>query len=231
MTLFVEGLLLFFVLVANRLTFIYILNRRLHMSFVKNPALTFLYFIGTALAVAVLFWAYAVELFTTHSVVSVFACLAVVTVLNPWVYDQLEKRERRPTRFARAHPDQQFLLIEDKYLLSKTGDVIFQQLVAGILLLIMARSGIPLETLVPVFAGIFLLSHVHLFFITKAIWALYFSIFATLWAFVFPFLILYVEGGVYYAIAIHTFWYVGSGAFFGFLEQATETATRTRRKS
>jgi hypothetical protein len=218
MTLFIEAFLLFFVMVMNRLTFIYVLNRRLHTSFIKNPALTFVYFTGTAFAVAVLFWGYAVELFAPRSIVSILVCLVVITVINPWAYDQLQDKKKRPTRLARANPDQPFLLIEDRYLLSKTGDVIFQQVVSGILILILAQAGIPFETLVPVFAGIFFLTHLHLFFITQTIWALYFSIFAALGAFVLPFLILYVEGGVYYAIAIHTLWYVGSGAFFGFLE-------------
>jgi hypothetical protein len=57
-----------------------------------------------------------------------------------------------------------------------------------------------------------------MFLSTRVIWALYFSMFATLGGFVLPFLILNVEGGIYYAIAIHMLWYVGSGAFFGFLE-------------
>jgi len=231
MTLFIEAILLFFVLMVNRLAFIYVFNRRLHMSFAKNPASTFLYFILTAFAVGVLFWDYVVELFTPSSIVSVFVCLVVVTVLNPWIYERLQEHKKRPVRLAQANPDQQFLLIEDRYLLSKTGDVIFQQMVAGVLILIMARSGVPFETLVPVFAGIFFLSHIHMFFFTETIWALYFSIFATLGGFVLPFLILNVEGGVYYAIAIHTLWYVGNGAFFGFLEHGVDSMTKTSRKA
>ncbi len=213
--------LLFLAFLVNRLTFIYIINRRLHLSFSQNPALTFLYFILTALFVAFLFSDYAVSLFALHSVTSVFLSLVVLTVINPWIYERLTALRKRPKILAEANPDQQFLLIEDKYLLSKTGDVIFQQTVAGILILIMAKTGVPFETLVPLFAGIFFLSHLHMFLTTRVIWALYFSLFATLGGFVLPFLILNVEGGVYYAIAVHMLWYVGSGAFFGFLENDT----------
>ncbi len=218
MNLWVEVLLLFGILVVNRLTFIYVFNRRLHLSFSKNPTLTFLYFIFMGFAVAALFWSYTKELLFPHSILSVFVCLVVLTVVNPWIYDRLQALNKEPDHLAKANPDQQFLLIEDKYLLSKTGDVLFQQLVAGILILLMSKAGVPFDTLVPVFAGVFFLSHIHMFLSTRVIWALYFSLFAALGGFVLPFLLLNVEGGIYYAIAIHMLWYVGSGAFFGFLE-------------
>jgi hypothetical protein len=221
MTFWVEVGVLFAAFLINRLTFIYLFNRKLHLTFSQNPALTFLYFIGMGVGVGFLFPAYTIELFFPHSVTSIIVCLAVLFVVNPWVYDRLEKTDKEPDKLAKANPDQQFLLIEDKYLLSKTGDVIFQQIVAGILILLLAKAGVPFETLVPVFAGIFFLSHLHMFMTTRVIWALYFTIFATLGGFVLPFLVLTVEGGIYYAIAIHMLWYVGSGAFFGFLENDT----------
>lgn len=218
MPFWAEAAILFAAFLANRLVFIFLFNRRLRMSFSENPALTFVYFVGMGIAVAALFPSYAVQLFFPHSIASVVFCLAVLFVLNPWIYDRLEDLKKEPSRLAKANPDQQFLLIEDRYLLSKTGDVIFQQIVAGILILLLAKAGMSFEMLVPVFAGIFFLSHLHMFISTRPIWAAYFTLFATLGAFVLPFLILNVEGGVYYAIAVHTLWYVGSGAFFGFLE-------------
>lgn len=221
MSLWFEGLLLFSLLVANRLTFIYVFNRRLHLSFSKNPSWTFLYFLSATILVALFFSEYVTQLFASHSVIAFVSCLFVLAVFNPWVYDQLTDLRKRPKALAKANPDQQFLLIEDKYLLSKTGDVIFQQVAAGVLILLMIKGGVPFETLVPWFAGIFFLSHLHMFLSTRVIWALYFSVFATLAGFVLPYLILYVDGGIYYAIAIHTLWYVGSGAFFGFLENDT----------
>src|SRR3989344_8214408 len=221
MPLFVEIVLLFGIFLVNRLTFIYVLNRRLHFSFSKNPALTFLYFIVMAFAVAGLVWAYAIELYTSSSSVAVLVCLIILTVVNPWIYARLKALDKVPTKLGDANPDQQFLLIEDTYLLSKTGDVLFQQTVVGILLLIMAKSGIPFETLVPLFAGVFFLGHLHMFLTTRVIWALYFSLFATFGGFILPFLILHTPGGIYYAIALHTLWYVGGAAFFGFLENDT----------
>lgn len=221
MALWVEVILLFSLLVLNRLAFIYIFNRRLHVTLSANPGLSFLYFVGMGLAVALLFSDYAMILFEPY-VIPVMAFLVVATVINPWIYDRLQEMKKLPKKLSKANPDQQFLLIDDRFLLAKTGDVIFQQIVAGILLLIMAAYGIPFETLVPLFAGIFFLIHLHMFMSTRVIWALYFSIFAALGGFVLPFLILNVPGGVYYALCLHILWYVGSGAFFGFLENDTK---------
>lgn len=221
MDLWVEAVLLFALLVANRLTFIYVFNKKLHLSFSKNPSLTFVYFLLAAVVVGVIFNEYVGVLFSSRSVIAFVTCLLVLTVVNPWIYDRLQDMHKRPKALAKANPDQQFLLIADKYLLSKTGDVIFQQVTAGILILIMTKAGIPFEKLVPLFAGIFFISHLHMFLSTRVIWALYFSIFATLGGFVLPFLILHVDGGIYYAISIHMLWYVASGAFFGFLENDT----------
>jgi hypothetical protein len=226
MSFWIEALILFAILIVNRLAFVYLLNRKWQLSFSKNPSLMFLYFIGTAFIISVLFWEYASQLFAPDSVISIFTCLVVLTVINPWIYDRIKVLKKKPIRLSRAHPDQQFLLIEDRYLLSKTGDVISQQMAAGVLILIMAQAGVPFETLVPLFAGIFFISHFHMFFSTHLIWALYFSLFATLGGFVLPFLVLQVDGGIYYAIAIHMLWYVGSGAFFGTLEYDTN-AKRT----
>ena len=220
MALFIEILLLFALLVLNRLAFIYLFNRRLHMTLSNNPGLSFLYFVGMAIGVMILFSDYASVLLEPHTV-PVMTFLIVATVINPWVYDRLQETGRLPKRLSKANPDQQFLLIDDRFLLAKTGDVIFQQVVAGILLLIMSAYGIPFETLVPLFAGIFFVIHLHMFLSTRVIWALYFSIFAALGGFVLPFLILNVPGGVYYALCLHLLWYVGSGAFFGFLESDT----------
>lgn len=225
MNLWIPALVLSAILIVNRLAFIYLLNRKWRLSFSKNPSFMFLYFVGMALMVVVLFWGYARVLLLPVSVISVLTCLVVLTVLNPWIYDRLQSLKRQPTKLAHAHPDQQFLLIEDRYLLSKTGDVIFQQIAAGILILIMTKAGIPFETLVPLFAGIFFVSHLHMFLSTHIIWAVYFSLFAVLGGFVLPFLVLNVDGGIYYGIAIHMLWYVASGAFFGILEHDTVAKT------
>lgn len=218
MTPLLEALALLAVTLVNRLGFIYVVNRRLHLTFARNPMLTFVYFLLMAGLIIILFPGYAALLFGGASILTVLFCLFVLVVVNPWVYRSLKKSNHVPARLAKANPEQQFLLIDEKYLFSKTGDVIFQQVAVGVLMLIFFGAGLPFEQLVPLFALIFALLHFHLFFSAKRLWATYFTVCATVAGFMFPFLILLVPGGIYYAIVIHTLWYVGSGALFGLVE-------------
>lgn len=218
MTPLFEALALLAVTLVNRLGFIYVVNRRLHLTFAKNPMLTFVYFLLMAALIILIFPGYAGILFGGASILTLLLCLFVLVVLNPWIYRQLKSSHRIPARLAKANPEQQFLLIDEKYLFSKTGDVIFQQVAVGTLMLIFFGEGIPFEQLVPLFALIFAALHFHLFFSAKKLWAAYFTVCATVAGFMFPFLILLVPGGIYYAIVIHTLWYVGSGVLFGLVE-------------
>lgn len=218
MTPFIEALALLALVLVNRLGFVYVVSRKLHLTFARNPMLTFLYFLAMAGAVALAFPAYATALFGGASILTVLFCLFVLVVVNPWIYHLLKKSHRVPERLAKANPEQQFLLIDEKYLFSKTGDVIFQQVSVGILMLIFVAAGVPFVELVPLFAFIFAALHFHLFFSAKRMWAAYFTICAAAGGFMFPFLILLVPGGIYFAIVIHTLWYVGSGVLFGLVE-------------
>lgn len=218
MTPFVEAVALLVLVLVNRLGFIYVVNRRLHLTFAQNPMLTFLYFLLMSAAILLAFPGYAGALFGTASILTVLFCLFILVVLNPWVYRLIKKEGHAPARLAKANPEQQFLLIDEKYLFSKTGDVIFQQVAVGTLMLIFVAAGLPFQQLVPLFAVIFAALHFHLFFSAKKLWAAYFTICAAAAGFMFPFLILLVPGGIYYAIALHTLWYVGSGALFGLVE-------------
>src|SRR5690348_2915553 len=77
---------------VNRLGFVYVVNRKLHLTFVKNPALTFLYFVAMTALVALVFFPYSAELFHPGSILTVFFFLFVLFVLNPWAYRTLVRK-------------------------------------------------------------------------------------------------------------------------------------------
>jgi hypothetical protein len=218
MPVYIEAAILLALVLVNRLGFIYVVNRRLHLTFAKNPVLTFLYFIGMAVLIALILPQYALLLLAPGSILITLFFLFMLVVVNPWIYHLLKTGKHLPAKLAKANPEQQFLLIDEKYLFSKTGDVIFQQIAVGILLLMLFGVGIPFNTLVPLFALLFGALHFHLFFSAKKVWASYFTTCAAAAGFMFPYLILFVPGGFYFAVIIHMLWYVGSGAFFAFVE-------------
>lgn len=215
----IEIAVLLLLVLVNRLGFVYVVNRRLHLSFVKNPVLTFVYFLAMTALVGLLFYPYARELFDPGSILVVMFFLFVLFVLNPWAYRTLVANGMVAKRLAALYPDQAFLALDERYLLSKTGDVVFQQVALGILALMLTALGVPFSTLVPWFAFAFAVLHLHLFLSMRPVWAAYFTACATVSGFVLPYLLLMVPGGVYFAIVLHLMWYVGSGALFGALER------------
>lgn len=222
MTLYLEVAILLVLVLVNRLGFVYVIDRRLHLSFVKNPVLTFVYFITMTLLIGVLFYPYTFALISSGSILTVLFFLFVLFVLNPWAYRALVKNGMVAKRLAALYPEQAFLQIDERYLLSKTGDVVFQQSALGILALMLTALGVPFTTLIPWFALGFAALHLHLFLSMKPLWAVYFTICATASGFVLPFLLLLVPGGIYFAIILHLLWYIGSGALFGSLERALQ---------
>lgn len=218
--IYFPALFLLALVLINRLGFIYVVNKRLKLSFSQNPVYTFLYFFLMTAMVAILFPHQAYLLFGRGDIIGPLTVLFVLVVVDPWVYARLKALDKLPVRLAKANPDQQFLLIDDRFLFSKTGDVIFQEVAVGTLLFILRDTGISTDTLVPLFALIFTLLHLHMFFSTKKMWAAYFSVCAAIAGFALPFIILTVPGGIYYATALHMLWYVESGALFGFAESS-----------
>jgi len=230
MGLFIETAFLMLIVMVNRLTMIYVLNRRLHLTLTKNPLLTFVYFVLMAFGLAALFPSEAVALYHPGSSLTILFFLFMLFVVNPWVYKRMKDLHQTPARLSRAYPEQQFLLIDTRFLFSKTGDVIFQQTAVGIFLLILSDAGIPLSELVPLVAVIFGITHLHMFASTKALWVTYFTISAATGGFMLPFIILLIPGGIYYAIVIHMLWYVGSGVLFGAIESVERGAFRRKKR-
>lgn len=215
---YLPGLVLLLAIAGiNRMAFIYLVNRRFHLSFSRNPMVILLYFILMTGIVSAIFFPYAATLYGNAPAGAVILLAFVLLVINPWIYRRLREAHKVPTWLAEQNPDQQFLRIDEQYLFSKTGDIVFQQTVIGIVLLTLAEAGVPLSELVLIFAGVFALGHVHMFFSATPLWGTYFTLFAAGAGFALPFIVLTVPGGVYYAIALHMFWYVASGAFFGIL--------------
>lgn len=205
---------------VNRLAFVYVFTRRWRLTFTENPILTFLYFILATILVAFLFPREVADLYHPGSILMVVFFLFMLLVFNPWVYRHLKRDHHLPMMLSKASPEQAFLAIDERYLFSKTGDVLFQQTTVGILLMVLYHAGLSLEVLVPLFALIFALLHVHMVFSARPIWAMYFIASAAAGGFILPFILLTMEGGIYLTTVLHMLWYVGSGALFGYVEES-----------
>lgn len=218
----VEIVLLVLVAVAIRTVYVLFLQHKLHLTFADAPARSLVYFSLSSLLLVGLFFDEVVELGADIPLVGYLGLLTLFFVVFPTLYRWLRKKMGAPTWLYKTFPSQSLLTLEESYIVSKVGDVVSQQLAGGIFILLLAGVGVSYELIVFSFIGLFLLSHVYLFFTSGFIWGLYYSGLALGGAFAIPFFILFVPGGIAWSLILHMLFYVLAGAFFAKLPRPTK---------
>lgn len=191
--------------------FMYILKPSLGFSFVRTPVRTFSYFVFISLLLLVLFHPLPLSLLISYSWAPPATFVFAVLVVYPLIY-----REARShiVRSAYApHKDLELLELDYRFLFSKVADVLFQQLSFGVLVFLLAPQ-MPFAVLTLLCALLFFIGHVGLVFRMPHKWAGYFLVSAFFGGMALPFLLLFVTGGIYYAMTFHMFWYVLTGVLF-----------------
>ncbi len=204
----------------------YVLKPFFTFSFIATPLKTFLYFLLLTFLVFFLFPYYAAQLFH-GTLYSLFFALIVLGFLNPWIYRFIANEYGHIRNTTEAHPDLELLNLAPPFLFSKLGDVVFQQVVVGTLVLMLVGTLLPVWGIALLSAGIFCLGHLGLIFRIPREWAFYFLVSAAVGGVLLPLLILFVEGGFYYAISLHMLWYVATGAFYNGVKHKNEKRSRT----
>jgi hypothetical protein len=194
--------------------FMFLLKPVLGFSFVRTPLRTLTYFLLLTLFISWVYFPVAGALYASVTLPAIGFLLAITLGINPWLYRFALQEHRVRVATTPAHPDLELLHIDGRFLISKFGDVLFQQTVAGILILILATLGMPLPLLSLIFAVLFLTGHLGLLFRLPYRWSAYFISSAFAAGCFLPYLIMNIPGGFYYAVAFHALWYAVTGAFY-----------------
>ena len=107
-----------------------------------------------------------------------------------------------------------FAKFDRKYLFSKSFEILYQQTMTVLLAVWLASSGLPFLTIIFIFALIFGLGHIPLFFYSKKSVSLFFLAASVISSAVFPFLILKIEWGFIYSYILHWIFYIAAGFIF-----------------
>ncbi len=145
----------------------------------------------------------------TPFVVVVFALVASVTA-----YKYVRAHFKKPNLLIRQNPNEFFLTLEYSYLISKTFEIMFQQIMIAALVVILSNLGFSLIETITIFALLFSIAHIPLFKTEGVFWAKYFLILSVASSVIFPLLILEVNYGFVYTYIIHWIFYPISGIFF-----------------
>ncbi len=187
------------------------------ISYTKGFWKTSLYFLG-AIFLPLIFFGDKINSivqidnnFPTFTILATFLFTLVIYYVAPKIL-------KRPNNLIRNSPNAFFLLLDFRYLISKTFEIIFQQVGIIILIVILLELELSLSMIIFMFAILFGGAHIGLFKTEGKFWGSYFFIFSIFSAFLFPILILNVNYGFIYAFIVHWIFYIISGVVFWIYE-------------
>lgn len=196
------------------------------LTFANSPVWSLFYFSAWTGLVTFLFPDMIKHLFAGITSLGYLGLAFVLLVVFPVLYRMIRTQDGSPEWLATLYPDEGMLTLGERYILAKIADVVFQQFVASVLILTLSAHGVSYPAIVGVFVGLFAAAHFYIFRTDGLLWGMYYTTYAALSGFAFPFLILFVKGGIAYAILIHMLFYVLSGIFFAKLPRPSPVISR-----
>ena len=190
------------------LFFTYVLKHRLGFSYIGTPLKAIVFFLLLTAAVVFLFPAEVARLYGNPPILAILFCIGILCVINPFLYAYARKKGSP----ANAHRDLEMLSLRWNFLVSKPSDVLYQQTSFGVFLLLLAGVGVPFEVLLVLFVAAMFLTHLGMFLSVPRRFAWYFLVSSVVFSIPVVWLILFVPGGVYYALGLHMLWYALGGA-------------------
>ncbi|HMU61455.1 MAG TPA: hypothetical protein PKA66_06715 [Gemmatimonadales bacterium] len=175
-------------------------------TYLTHPLVTSGVFLLFSLLAAMLFRPWLEPLVSTVAAPSVLVLVAAV-VLTIAVYALAPRWLRRPDDLIARHPEEFYLPMQYRYLVPKSFEILFQQLIIVVLTLRLAATGLPLPAVVLVFLGCFALLHLPMLLLVRRRVGIAYNLASLTLAAVFPLLILRVPSGVVYSYAAHWFFY------------------------
>lgn len=176
------------------------------VNYIDHPGITSALFLSFSIPVGVIHWRRIEPLagqFTAAPLLT-FA-LAIALTLAAYVF--VPRLLRRPDPLIARHPEEFYLRMDFRYLVPKSFEVLFQQLVIAVLATLLAETGLPLPGVVLAFLGIFGVLHLPMLLVIGTGPGLYYSVASVTLAAAFPVLILRLQSGFLYSYAAHWFFY------------------------
>lgn len=216
------------VLISSTARFVHhkLFERYFKLSFVDAPVWSLIYFSLWTALVALLFTEEMRALFAQVTNFGYLSLVVVLLIFFPALFRVLKSKVGNPEWLAKLYPEQGLLSLEEAYIIAKIGDVVFQQCIAGAMILFLLSQGVEYPVITGIFVFLFMLAHLYIFKEAGLIWGLHYTAYATLGAFAFPFFIIFVPGGIAYSIVLHMSFYVLSAVFFAILPYPAKAVRR-----
>lgn len=144
--------------------------------------------------------------------VTVILILCAAYILAVLGYGIRRHSLRAPTEFIARHGIKNaFIRLEYPFLFTKGFEIAFQQLCFAVFVLLVSMQGVGLLQLSLLSAAVLFILHIPLWFTHGAQWGSFYISSSIILGFVFPYLVLFVPGGLSFTFALHLLAYVVAG--------------------
>jgi small-conductance mechanosensitive channel len=178
------------------------------IDYVKHFLWTAGYFLGVAIITCIIFQSYILKIVQGFTIIP-FIPLAIVIAASFILYFFLPKYFNEPEKYFEKYPNREYLKIEWRRLISKSTDILAQQIFIVLLVTFLNNIGLSLPEIIIVFFILFGALHIPLISKEWGAWPSWlFGAAVVLFSIIFPILILTVHYGFVYAYLIHWLFYV-----------------------
>jgi hypothetical protein len=188
---------------------VYGLMLRRGIDYVKRFPVTSVYFLTLSLVIVFLFRATLARL-AAQFTATPFIVLGFVYAVTIAIYRTARVRLTKPERLIERNPYEQFLALDHRYLLSKSCELLFQQIMIVLLILTIHSMTSSMIYVIVTYGVIFPLAHLPIYpFIgtNEKSFRVFYLVASITSAILFPLLILKVNCGFVYSYAIHLSFY------------------------
>jgi|SRR3989344_3473729 len=183
------------------------------IDYIKHFIWTALYFLATAIITSFIFSDYIVRIFENFTPIP-FLVLVGVLVIHVFLYFYIPKHLKEPEDYFQRYPKRQYLTLDKRRLVSKSMDILAQQLFVVLLVLFLQDAGLSFKQIILSFALVFGIVHLPLIFLERGWPSWYFTIGSILSAILFPILIIKVHYGFVYSYIVHWIFYTFTAVGF-----------------
>lgn len=194
--------------------FFFLFMYRRGVDYVRRPFLTAGYFLLVASVAALIFWDHITRALKDFSATPLTA-LGVFMFVQILFYVYMSLFFQVPQEYFEKHPNREYLRIDAKRLVSKSMDILAQQVFIILLVMFLKDAGLSLIQIIFAFTFLFAFLHIPLIVSERGAWPSWvFGGAVLVFSVIFPILILNFKYGFVYTYMIHWLFYTVVAAVF-----------------
>ncbi len=159
-------------------------------------------------------------IFEVYKYLNFFSVILIVLLLifNFLSYRFANKYLIKPAEKLLKYADNYYLHLDKRYIISKSFDILFQQILIIALVFLLRNNGLNLLWISILFAIMFGIGHIPALKVDRSLFGLVIFVASLLSSFLFPYLIITFKYGFVYTYMAHWLFYTNTGVLFWIIE-------------